>query len=166
MKTEHGHGKDRRGNPRLEEWVHDPYKSRGKPPEPTLCPQCGAVFSGGRWQWIEAGAGAHEALCPACHRTNDHYPAGEIVLGGAFVSAHEDEVLGLIRNTERAEREEHPLHRIMEIERRGDGVRVTTTDIHLPRRIGHALEAAWDGDLTTHYDEQGYSARVVWQRDA
>ena len=51
----------------------------------------------------------------------------------------------------------------MEIEL-GTDIVVTTTDIHLPRRIGHALEAAWDGELTTHYDEAGYFARVRWER--
>jgi hypothetical protein len=34
----------------------------------------------------------------------------------------------------------------------------------LPRRIGHALESAWDGKLDTHYDEAGYFARVAWER--
>ena len=34
----------------IQEVVHDSYRSRGKPGEPTACPDCGAVFHRGRWQ--------------------------------------------------------------------------------------------------------------------
>lgn len=152
------------GHRLVQERIHDPYKADRKLQDPTRCPQCGAVFSNGRWRWTDA-SGAVEALCPACHRTNDRYPAGEIILSGSFVATHGDEVLGLIRNVEEAEKQEHALNRIMDIEQREQDVLVTTTDIHLPRRIGHALEDAWDGELSTHYDEEGYFARVTWRRD-
>ena len=29
----------------------------------------------------------------------------------------------------------------------GDELQLTTTDVHLPRRIGKAIEDAWEGDL-------------------
>ncbi|MDD5035907.1 MAG: hypothetical protein PHE55_14250, partial [Methylococcaceae bacterium] len=60
----------------LHELVHDPYKSRSKPQEPTVCPDCGAIFHGGRWQWGETPADAHQEPCPACHRIRDKLPAG------------------------------------------------------------------------------------------
>ena len=45
----------------IEEHRHDPYKARHKLPEPTVCSQCGAVFSEGRWQWVDKAAeGAHK----------------------------------------------------------------------------------------------------------
>jgi hypothetical protein len=53
----------------------------------------------------------------------------------------------------------------MTLRRRGGAIKVTTTDVHLPHRIGHALKDAWAGELVTHYDEQGYYARVTWQRN-
>ncbi len=43
----------------FKERVHDAYKSKGKPLEPSVCPQCGAVFHEGRWQWLQAPANAH-----------------------------------------------------------------------------------------------------------
>jgi hypothetical protein len=52
----------------------------------------------------------------------------------------------------------------MAIERTSGRIVVTTTDIHLPRRIGHALENAWGGTLATHYDEAGYFVRAHWER--
>ena len=35
----------------IREQIHDPYKTRLKLAEPTVCSQCGAVFLKGRWQW-------------------------------------------------------------------------------------------------------------------
>jgi hypothetical protein len=166
MKQPHTQPKVIRGNPLLREQIHDPYRAEEKLREPTCCPDCRAVFEDGRWQWADVEpAEAHDSLCPACRRIRDHYPAGEITISGAFATAHADEVFGLVRNTERAERSEHPLHRIMDVQKREHDVVVTTTDVHLPRRIGHALEDAWDGELTTHYDEEGCFARVTWRRD-
>lgn len=150
----------------FEEHRHDPYKARGKLAEPTECPTCHAVFSDGRWQWAkQPPQGAHVETCPACHRIADRYPAGEITLTGDFVGRHSDEIAGLIRNVERAEKAEHPLQRIMGIVERDGRMVVTTTGIHLPRRIAHALEAAYDGTLETHYDEAGHFVRIGWSRD-
>jgi hypothetical protein len=166
MKPRHTQPKVVLGNPFLKERIHDPYKADRKLHEPTRCPGCGAVFRDGRWCWVEVEpAEPQEALCPACRRIEDRYPAGEVIVSGAFAAAHGDEVLGLVRNTEQAEKREHPLHRIMDIQKREHDVVVTTTDIHLPRRIGHALEDAWHGELSTHYDEEGYFAQVTWRRE-
>ncbi len=152
----------------IREHVHDPYKTRMKLPEPTLCPQCGAVYHKGRWQWTPAPEGANEELCQACHRTNDDYPAGIVTLGGGFLGQHRTEILGLAHNEEELEKGEHPLHRIMKIEDQADGseVVVTTTDIHLPRRIGEALRRAYEGELDYHYEEESYHIRVNWRREA
>ncbi len=166
MKRQHTESKVIRGNPHLREEIHDPYHARRKHHEPTRCGGCGAIYQKGRWQWLgETPEGAQEAHCPACRRIEDKYPAGEIIVSGAFATDHADEVLRLIRNTEQAETREHPLHRIMGIRHEEDIITVTTTDIHLPRRIGHALENAWDGELNTHYDEEGWFARVTWRRE-
>jgi len=151
----------------LREQVHDPYKARKKRPEPAQCPQCGAVWQNGRWNWIPAPADAAAETCQACHRINDSYPAGEVTLTGGFLAAHRDEIVGLARNQEELEKGEHPLNRIMAVEDRGDdGLLITTTDIHLPRRIGEAVHRAYEGDFQFRYDDDGYFVRVSWHRDA
>ena len=120
----------------------------------------------GRWQWSkEKHEGLEEELCPACHRIHDNYPAGEVILSGSFLAKHKQEIIDLARNTENAEREEHPLQRIMSVTEDGDALVITTTDVHLPRRIGHAIVDAYKGDLDTHYDRDGYFARIKWKRD-
>ena len=84
---------------------------------------------------------------------------------GTFVAEHRQEILGLVRNVEEREKSTHALNRIMAIEETDDGLRVLTTDIHLPRRIADALVDAWEGELDLHYDEGAYFVRLAWQRD-
>lgn len=150
----------------VQERRHDTYKLRGKLQEPTVCPQCGANYRKGRWTWDQAPDGeTNSQLCQACQRIDDRYPAGELAIQGTFVAAHKQEILNLAKNIEEAEKAEHPLNRIMDIEELDDGLRITTTDIHLPRRIGEALNNAWNGELDMHYDEEGYFIRLAWRRD-
>lgn len=146
----------------FQEREHDAYKAKGKLPEPTVCPQCGAVFHEGRWQWVKAPPGAHQETCPACHRIHDHFPAGFLTLQGDFFSTHRDEVMRLIHNHEKREREEHPLKRIMAVEEKGDATLVTTTDIHLARGMGEALHHAYQGELEYHYNPEQSLLRVNW----
>lgn len=146
----------------LQEQVHDAYKVKGKLPEPTVCPECGAVFHQGRWQWGEAPAGAHSETCPACHRIHDHFPAGFLTLEGSFFQSHREEIMHLVRNHEQRERAEHPLQRIMAVDEQDDSVLVTTTDIHLARGIGEALHHAYQGELEFHYNPEENLLRVHW----
>lgn len=153
----------RRGNPLLQEEVHDPYRSAVKQRTPARCEQCGATYRNGRWTWDRLSKGS-PVRCPACRRIEDHYPAGELTLSGDFLAEHADEAVRMIDNVARAETREHPLHRVMSIDRTPQGIVVTTTDIHLPRRLGHAFEDAWGGKLDTHYDKQGHFVRAAWTR--
>lgn len=146
--------------------VDDPYLKRRKPHEPTLCPDCGASFHQGKWQWSAAAAEARNELCPACHRIKDGNPAGIVRLTGPFVAQHKTEILNLARHQEEMEKRDHPINRIMAIDEQADGIEITTTDIHLPRRIGEALHHAYQGDLGLRYDEDAYFVRVDWSRDA
>lgn len=150
----------------VREEVHDTYKIRGKLAEPTRCPQCGAIYHNGRWSWSDdPPAEADEQLCSACHRINDRYPAGEVSLEGDFVGRHKEELIGLARNIEATERNEHPMNRIIDVQEESGRLLITTTDVHLPRRIGKAIHAAWEGDLQIHFDDEGYFASVNWQRN-
>lgn len=148
----------------VQETRHDTYQATHKLPEPTVCPQCGAVFHEGRWQWLARPAQAHEETCPACHRIQDDYPAGFVTVGGSFFKDNRDELLNLVRNEEARARAEHPLKRIMKIEDEDDGILVTTTDIHLARGIGEALHHAYQGELEFHYNEKENLLRVAWER--
>jgi hypothetical protein len=73
-------------------------------------------------------------------------------------------MLSLARHQEAAEKAEHPLNRIMGVEDTPDGVVITTTDIHLPRRIGEAIRRAFHGEFKAHFDEGAYSVRAEWSK--
>ncbi len=154
----------RHGAAVFDEAPHDPYEARGKYSEPTVCSDCHAVYHRGHWTWSDAPKGAHEALCPACHRIRDKLPAGDVLLEGEFVDAHRDELTRLARKEEAREKAEHPLHRIMSIEPGTGTMRVTTTDIHLARSIGEAVRHAYRGRLDLDYAKNEYSLRARWRR--
>jgi hypothetical protein len=144
--------------------LDDSYKSRGKLPEPTLCPQCGAVFHKGKWQWLPKPESAHSETCPACHRIHDDFPAGYVRLEGDFLAQHRAEILGLVRHIEQREKAEHPLQRIMGIAEEAGAVLITTTDSHLARGIGEAVGHAYQGELDFQYNTEENLLRVHWKR--
>jgi hypothetical protein len=147
-----------------QERVHDTYKLQHKLAEPAACPECGAIYHAGRWQWGAKPAGAQEAVCPACHRIRDRFPAGFVEVGGSFFAEHRDELMNLLRRHEDKEKADHPLARIMAVEDIADGVLVTTTDIHLARDLGEALHHAYQGNLEFHYNDAENLLRVHWRR--
>jgi NMD protein affecting ribosome stability and mRNA decay len=142
----------------------DPYRRAAKPPEPTHCPTCDAVFEQGRWRWGDAPDEANEENCPACQRIRDEFPAGYVTIKGEFIKAHRDEIVALINAKEQREKAEHPLQRIMAIEDVRDGLQVTTTDSHLARGIGQALHDAYKGDLKLKYSRDENLLRATWKR--
>lgn len=164
MTAQHVAGLGARRDRMVQEYQHDTYKQKGKIKEPSVCSQCGAIFRKGRWTWGTRPTGAHETLCPACHRINDKYPKGMLTLSGPYLTANRTEILNLARNEEAREKQEHPLARIMAIEERPEGTVITTTDAHLPRRIGEALHRAYDGEFSFHYDEGEQFVRARWTR--
>lgn len=141
--------------------VLDPYQLQHKPDGPACCPQCSAVYGRGRWRWAQRPANAREHLCPACRRINERFPAGTITLHRVSAGL-KDQIIGLVRNEEAAEKSEHPLNRVMAIEQEGGDLVVSTTDIHLPRRIGNSLKDAYRGQLQITFDENSYSVRIDW----
>ncbi len=143
---------------------HDPYKHKGKPAGHAACPDCGAVFERGRWQWGTRHAEATEARCPACERIKEKQPAGYVRLEGPFMLTHRAELLNLVRNHEARVKAEHALERIMAIEEHADHVMITTTDVHLARGLGDALHHAHQGELKCHYNDDETLVRVHWQR--
>jgi len=149
----------------------DTYRSKRKHVETkldaaTVCPDCGAVYSDGRWHWSEVAKPTGEARkpCPACQRIRDGYPAGEVRIAGDFAREHRDEIVARIRHVEAREKAEHPLQRLMDVKPDGEELVVTTTDVHLASAIGHALHDAFKGELHAPWAEKGDLLRIRWTR--
>jgi hypothetical protein len=148
--------------------THDPYclqRVEGS----AVCPQCGAVYQAGNWTWKRPESTViHDAktvACPACRRIDDNMPAGTVTLSGSFMLKHRTEIINLIENTEKKEKAEHALERIISLADSAGELIVTTTGIHLANRLGHALEEAFDGDAHYQYGEDEYRLSVSWTRD-
>lgn len=150
----------------IKEKRHDTYFEKEKLADPTRCPVCHALFSNGRWTWKKPPekTKVHTATCPACRRIADNYPAGRIEIRGEFFQEHKSEIENLIHNIEEQEKARHPLQRLISITGRDDRTLVTTTGIHLARRIGEALSRSYKGELSLHYGDGEQSIRVYWQR--
>ncbi len=144
---------------------HDTYKLRGKLSEPTVCTTCEAIFVDGRWSWLDPPKKEFATVvCPACQRIADNYPAGHLTIKGAFFAKHREEILNLIRNMEKQEKGERPMERIMAIVDEKDHTMLTTTGIHLARRIGEALSKAYQGDFDFTYGDGEKTIRATWSR--
>jgi len=149
----------------VDENLHDPYQAHAKPPEPTWCPECGAVFEQGRWQWKERlSERAPQLVCAACKRTRDHMPAGVLQIDGEFALAHRAELLALLKHRAEHAKAEHPLQRIMAIDEQADALQITTTDIHLARELAQALHHAYHGDLQLRFSDSQVLLRAHWHR--
>lgn len=148
----------------FDESDNDPYQQHQKLSEPAVCSDCGAVYHQGRWQWTTPPVAASPVRCAACRRIKENFPAGYVAIEGPFAQAHREEIMGLIRHLEQHEKAEHPLQRIMAVEEEGGNLLLTTTDIHLARAIGDALDHAYKGDLAFHYNKDDYLLRVRWHR--
>lgn len=154
-----------RADRHVPEDADDTYSLRGKLPDPTACPSCGAIYRDGRWAWGSPPAGAHETPCPACRRIEEDYPAGLVTIEGAFAVVHRKEILGLARNLEARERQLRPLKRIMRIsDPEGGPIEIATTDSHLARAIGTALQHAYEGELDCRDTGKENLVRVRWRR--
>lgn len=149
----------------LDERNYDAYRNDLKYAEPTVCPQCHAVFRDGRWQWTEAPPPLAQATrCPACRRIDEKFPVGFVHLTGDYFMRHRDELLQLVNNEAKKEQNLHPLERIMGVADEDEGVLVTTTGFHLARRLGEALHSAHQGTLDLNYDDAEDLMRVFWRR--
>jgi NMD protein affecting ribosome stability and mRNA decay len=144
--------------------VSDPYAQQEKLAEPAVCGECGAVYHQGRWQWTPAPAGAQTVRCAACRRILEKMPAGFVAISGTFAHDHRAELLQLVHNLEAREKAEHSLQRIIAIDEEDGGLTISTTDIHLARGIGEALEHAYKGTLDYHFLPDEYLLRVRWER--
>jgi NMD protein affecting ribosome stability and mRNA decay len=143
----------------------DAYREKRKLRDGTVCGECSAVYQGGRWTWQSGIEGLAATTCPACMRKSDDYPAGTVMIRGSFFREHKKEMMNLVRNVEKLEKGEHPLERIMGVRSKQNEAVITTTGVHIARRIGNALKSSYQGHLVLNYEDGEKKVQVLWQRE-
>ncbi|HAB54577.1 MAG: ATPase [Ignavibacteria bacterium RIFOXYB2_FULL_35_12] len=133
--------------------------------DPAVCSKCNAVYTNGRWTWKTTEQVTTKTTCPACRRISDNYPAGNIEIKGNFFHLHSVDILNLVNNIERLEKTERPLERIISITESKVKTIITTTGIHIARRIGEALSRSYQGNFNFQYADGDKSIRVFWERE-
>ncbi len=154
----------RRGEP-----PSDPYLTQRPPQEGARCRQCGAVYQRKRWRLAPLAVlpargrgGAPLVLCPACRKTQDHYPNGVVTVHWPKNPAVREEMLHLIRHQEQQGRRINPLERILSLDATADTLTVMTTNERLAGRIGRALERAFHGKTVYQWSRENKLVRVEW----
>lgn len=145
-----------RHNLKFDHHVKDTYINRKKLTEPTVCPDCGAIFHKGHWQWNEASPFEKENRFPACNRIHDKVPAGILTLQGEFFNTHKSEIIHPIQNKEQKEKSQHVLERIMSIKENQEPLLTVTnyTGMHLSHSTGQGKEYEYtdkDGDMPARW---------------
>ncbi len=150
----------------IQEYVHDPYFVKTKLRDPSVCEKCRVVFHNGIFDWLDTlPPGAEKMICPACRRIEDNFEGGIVFLEGRFLADHKEEIMNIVRNTERAQKARRPLDRLMKITDSGGRVEILTTYEHLARRIGDAVNSAYKGNLEIQYGDANKYVRIRWVRD-
>jgi hypothetical protein len=132
--------------------------------EPTVCPECDAIYMEGRWRWGPVPISANQAVCPACERIENNEPAGYLLLNGPFFGEHFDEIVDLLHEQAERKRLENPLMRLIEEERSDDLLLMTTTDLRLAHFLGAAVHHNYQGELEYQHNEARDLLRVHWTR--
>ena len=124
--------------------------------------------------WHPAGQGAAlslglsevtETVCPGCVKEERQEYDGHVMISGPFLASHEQEILGLIRNTEAQMRAHNPIARIAKLTQAADRIEIMTISALLAERIGKELNKAYDGNLTVQHPEREDFTRVTWFRE-
>ena len=148
----------------------DTYLPRLSPKEVIQCTGCGAFYHRRHWALVapvgfNVPTHAHPVYCPACRKTKEHYPSGELSLRG-MDSAERREILRILRNEEEQARSKNPLERIMSMAQQNGEWKVETTTEKLAQRLGRSVRKARGGKLAYKWSHNNKFVRVVWEQKA
>ncbi len=136
--------------------------------EGTMCPQCEAVYSRKTWRrstqrrTSAAETNAERKACPACVQVAEGRAYGRVVLSGAWLKRHEDEVRQRIRNVEARAQHTQPERRVIEIAKTDDGIEVMSTSQKLAHRLVREVEKAFGGSTSYRWSELDGSLTAKW----
>lgn len=137
----------------------------------TICEGCGAVYSlktwrrSGRRTAAALDSGASTGRCPACLQVGEGRAYGRVILRGAWLKEHEDEVRHRIANVEARARHTQPERRVIEIARGKDGLEVMSTSQKLAHRLVREIEKAFGGRSAYRWSDTDGSLTATWAHE-
>jgi len=154
------------------EYPRRDYRGPSAIPAQSVCPVCHAISDGRHWllderlyQRLRMSPYVKVELCPADQRIARQMYDGEIVLQGAWLNGHKEEVLNWVRNEEKRSRATNPMARLASVDERDGTIYILTTSQALARRIGSGLKSAFKGRLKIQRLPYETFTRVRWARD-
>jgi len=142
----------------------------GGTPSPSVCEQCGAVFSRRMWRRgrkVTGGllGGAKWTVCPSCKQVRDQEYFGRVVIRGAYASANEEVIRQRILNVAERAGFTQSQRRVISINREGADLEVLTTSQKLAHRIVRELQKAFRGKASYAWSDSDGALFATWQRD-
>ncbi len=154
--------------------LKDPYMSAIEYKDMDVCRVCRNIYHNKRWvkdndlfeRLMKKPEKVSYTVCPSCRKIETHYFEGIVELKGDFLFEHKDEILNLIKNTEKRADYINPLYRIgdIEIDEKDKTIRLATTSADLAQRIGKNIEKAYEGVLGLSFSDDNKLVRVHWER--
>ena len=134
-------------------------ESGGRPPEPSICERCGAVFQRRVWRAGPATdallARATWVTCPACVQRREGTYVGRVRILCDALAADDERIRRRIENVAAVAEATQPEHRIVSVDREDDAIEVLTTSQKLAHRIAHALKELLRGTVTYRWSDDG-----------
>lgn len=138
-----------------------------------ICPNCESVFFDKAWHHSLEEDARHLRkskhlkfkVCPACQMEKDRTFEGELVVTlSQERTAEKNEIINLIKNSDKQARAHDPMDRVLWIEYKGGEIRVLTSENQLAVRIGKKLESAFKGgSLEIKHSHGEDIIRVFWK---
>jgi hypothetical protein len=143
--------------------------SLGRPPEPSVCDGCGAVFSRRTWRRGRRVSGgllerARWMRCPGCRQAAQGVGFGRVIIRGAFALRSEAEIRRRIANVASRAAHTQPQRRVSFVDRHDDMIEVVTTSQKLAHRIVRELRKLYRGRATYAWSDDG-TLLARWERE-
>lgn len=144
--------------------------ARATTPGVVVCEGCGAVWTRRTWRRDRPPSAARLgrarwALCPACEQRRSGTAYGRVLLRGAYVRRHDEEIRRRIANVATRAAHTQPQRRLVSVEDDGEGLEVLTTSQKLAHRIVHELTKAFRGRARYQWADRDGALFATWRRE-
>ena len=138
------------------------------PLSPSRCERCDARYENKMWreptarQKLDDLVGVNWTLCPACRQVDEQEYFGRVRVTRALAPDEEIQIRRRIWNVERRARRTQPEHRLVDVERRRQGLEIFTTSQKLAHRIAHELTKAFGGRAQYQWTDREGVLEATW----